>query len=52
MNEGILKWVLKKHNDMRWGGFIWLRIRKSGGLFEHSHEPLGSKTWREFLTGY
>jgi hypothetical protein len=37
----ILKWNLKKYNDMGWGDFIQLRIRKSDGLFEHSHEPLG-----------
>jgi hypothetical protein len=52
MDGRILKWILKKYNDMGRGGFIWLRIRKSDGLFEHSDEPLGSIKWREFLTGY
>jgi hypothetical protein len=48
----ILKWILKKYNDMGWGGFIWLRIRKRDGFSEHSHESLGSIKWRKCLTGY
>jgi hypothetical protein len=34
----ILEWILGKLRT----GFIWLRIRTSGGLFEHGNEPLGS----------
>jgi hypothetical protein len=52
MDGRILKWILQKYNDMGWGGFIWLRIRESDGLFEHSHELMGSIKWREFLAGY
>jgi hypothetical protein len=52
VDERILKWILKKHSNMGWGCFIWLRKRKSGGLLEHSHELLGSIKYREFLTGY
>jgi hypothetical protein len=28
----ILKWILEKYGGRLWTGFIWLRIRISGGL--------------------
>jgi hypothetical protein len=34
---------------MVWIGFIWLRIKFSGGLFEHGNKPLGFIQGREYL---
>ena len=28
----IVKFILKKYNEMVWSGFIWHRISKTGGL--------------------
>ena len=33
---------LNEYNGTAWTGFIWLRIRTSGGSCEHSNEPFGS----------
>jgi hypothetical protein len=30
--ETILEWIMEKLDGMVWTGFIWLRIRTSGGL--------------------
>jgi hypothetical protein len=29
----ILKWILKRYDEVVWTGLIWLRIETSGGLF-------------------
>jgi hypothetical protein len=29
----ILEWIFKKSDGRVWAGFMWLRIRISGGLF-------------------
>jgi hypothetical protein len=28
----ILRWILERYDGVVWTGFIWLRIRTSGGL--------------------
>jgi len=47
--EDNIKQILKKWSVKMWTGFIWLRIRISGGLCEHGNEPLGSVKGGEFL---
>jgi hypothetical protein len=41
---GIIKlgWTLERQGSMGRTAFCWLKLGSSGGLFEHSKEPLGS----------
>jgi hypothetical protein len=47
----ISEWTLVKQDGKVWAVCIWLRIRTSGGLCEHSNESSGSMRSGEFL-GY
>jgi hypothetical protein len=33
-----LSWFLKKWEGKKWRGFLWLRIERSGGLYEDGNE--------------
>jgi hypothetical protein len=37
-----MKLNLNEYNGTAWTGFIWLRIRTSGGSCEHGNELFGS----------
>jgi hypothetical protein len=38
----ILRLGINKYNGLTWIGFIWFRIRKSGGSYEHGNEIFSS----------
>jgi len=37
----ILKLIFKQYNWRNWTGFIWLRMKKFGGLLKWCNENLG-----------